>query len=210
MEGEPVHQTCRGVESRPPNRGGSPKQQQKQTASRWRTGKRQNCRPGVPGNLAGTPGGSFLVSTRAKVSDGRSMSLWKHLANRSYSKLVVPTMILRVNWPKLTPGSAGPKRVVKHERILCRQERLCRSRRSRRNRGRDRSCVRPSGISGIRQESSRTGKRKFWGRRWLNESCTTLRDRSSCSGQRNRRKRHRWNTSCRPTRRIKINRASPN
>ena len=97
---------------------------------------------------------------------------------------------------KTTPGSAGPKRVVNLERKLCRQDRLCSSRR----------CARPIGI---RQESSRTGRRKFWGRRWLNGSCTTLRDRSSCSGQRNRRKRHRWNNSSRPTR-SKINRASPN
>ena len=66
---------------------------------------------------------------------------------------------------KTTPGSAGPKRVDNLERILCRQDRLCRSRRSIRNRGRDRSCARPSGICGISQESSRTGRRKFWGQR---------------------------------------------
>ena len=53
---------------------------------------------------------------------------------------------------KTTPGIAGPKRVVNLERKLCRQDRLCSSRR----------CARPSGI---RQESSRTGRRKFWGRR---------------------------------------------
>ena len=53
---------------------------------------------------------------------------------------------------KTTPGSAGPKRAVNLERKLCGQDRLCSSRR----------CARSSGI---RQESSRTGRRKFLGRR---------------------------------------------
>lgn len=63
--------------------------------------KKQNCRPGGSGNLAGTPGGSFLFSTGAKVSYGRSMSRWTYLTNWLYSKLVLPAMILRVNRPKL-------------------------------------------------------------------------------------------------------------
>ena len=42
-------QTCRGVESRPPNRGGSPKQQQKQPASRWRIGKNRTAGQEVQG-----------------------------------------------------------------------------------------------------------------------------------------------------------------
>lgn len=63
--------------------------------------KKQNCRPGGSGNLAGTPGGSFLFSTGAKVSYGRSMSRWTYLPNWLYSKLVLPAMILRVNRPKL-------------------------------------------------------------------------------------------------------------
>ena len=199
MEGEPVHQTCRGVESRPPNRGGSPKQQQKLTALRWRTGKKTELQAIRSRELGRNTRRKFFGLDTSQ-SFRRTLDVTMDILDKPVALKTCGTnhdITGQSAKVKTTPGSAGPKSVVNHERIICKQDRLCSSRR----------CARPSGI---RQESSRTGRRKFLGRRWLNGSCTTLRDRSSCSGQRNRRKRHRWNNSSRLTRRIKINRASPN
>ena len=196
------HQTKEAVQNRNKNKQRQGEEQE----------KKQNYRPGGPGNLAGTPRGSFLVSTGAKVSDGRSMSRWTYLTNRSYSKLVVPTMILRVNRPKLrrhleVPAQrasstmnayfvgktdfagvdAADETEDETEAVRDRAASVASARRA----------------AGLEEGTFGDGDD-------LTEAVPPMRDGSSRSRQRNRRRRHRWNNSSRPTRRIKINCASPN